>query len=75
MDIEERDGGAGGGAGAGGDVLLVEERAEVGTEFLLGDEVGRLANVAGELQHGLDVAALGPRRETTALHVREDALA
>ncbi|MDQ5853030.1 MAG: hypothetical protein M3380_13385 [Chloroflexota bacterium] len=75
MDIEELDGGVGGGEGAGGDVFLVDEIEEVGTEFVLSDEVGGLAIVASELPHGLDIAALGAVGETTELHVREHALA
>jgi hypothetical protein len=43
-------------------------------ELILGNQVGRLAIVAGELEHGLDVTGLGAGGETAKLHVLEHAL-
>src|SRR5918998_2238303 len=75
VDKQELDGGEGDGDGAGGDVLLVDEVEEVGAELILSDEVGGLAIVAGEAEHGLDVAVLSAGGETAKLHVLEHALA
>src|SRR4051794_19961487 len=75
VDKEELDGGEGDGDGAGGDVFLVDEVEEVGAEFILGDEVGGLAIVAGEQLDGLDITDLGAGGETAKLHVLEHALA
>ncbi len=72
---QELDGGEGDGDGAGGDVFLVDEVEEVGAELILGDEVGGLGIVTGELLDGLDVTGLGAGSETAKLHVLEHALA
>ena len=40
-------------------MFLVDEVEEVGAELILSDEVGGLAIVAGEAEHGLDVTGLG----------------
>src|SRR5687768_6272790 len=72
---QELDGGEGNGDGAGSDVFLVDEVGEVGAELILGDEVGGLVIVAGELEHGLNVTSLGARGESAKLHVLEHALA
>src|ERR671932_336646 len=72
VDKEELEGG---GDGAGGDVLLVDEEEEVSTELIRGDQVGRLAVVAGELLDGLDVTDLRAGGEAAELHVLEHALA
>ena len=55
--------------------FLIDEVEEVGAEFILSDEVGGLAVVAGEAEDGLDVTVLSAGSETAKLHVLEHALA
>ena len=75
MDNQELDGGEGDGDGAGGDALLVDEIEEIVPQFVLGDLVGRLAIVGGELLDSEEVDGLGFGREATELHVVLHALA
>ena len=65
---EELDGVEGDVAGVGGDPFLVAQREEIPPELLLGDSVGRLAVVDGELLHRAEVGLLGAGGQATQLH-------
>lgn len=59
---------------AAGVVLDILEEEEILSEFFLGDEVGRLVVVLGELADGADIGLLGSLGETSELKTLDHSL-
>jgi len=69
---EELDGAQGDGGGGAGDFLFQGEMEEVTAQFLLGDEIRRLVEIAGQAAHSADIAGLSFGGETMELHILQE---
>ena len=73
--VEELEGGEDLGVGGVSDVLVLDEVEQVGADFSLGDELGRLVEVLGELGDTADVELDGLWSEVAEGHVLDHAAA